>query len=1153
MEKISIQMEVDLNAFHKDLQKAEKEVFLFVKRVEKLWPIAFDVDEKKVNFGITKIISKAKKDAQNANIMLKPVMSLEEYKEKMKSLEIYARDTKKKIDPALKFELQAKIVWFEDKIKEAKKQLKFFENSTEESHVLKLQIKDYKNNLTEAKRHFNNYVNTWEKELSRLQMKFDQVSKNSFFSKIKSWALKLAWVFWILSGTMRWLYEHAQELADIADSYDAAFAGVRKTIDGTIQDYKKLEDGIVSMSRRIPLTVEQLAEIAATGGQMGIAKENILAFTETVAKLSATVDGIDPKEAATNLARLMAQTKQSISEIENLASSLTYLWNNFKANEWEILNFANEMKAAWGQANMSAQDILAISTAFVDAGIQSEAWGSAVTKAIMTINDAVKTGNEKLYRFAELSNQTAEQFKQSWENDSAHAFKNVLQWISESGDEANTIITELWGSDIRLQKAMLSVSRSGGTLEQALIDANIAFGDNIALQEEAEKKFQTTQGQLLLNQNRWKSWWLETGKVLSSVRLWFSNLFLLVIPGIFSSFSIGLAKFNNFVYQFFLSLWKYAFLAANSINKAFDSLRTIFGNVVENVKIFVNNFGAVLKLWLPKMAEVAINTFVKVIEAGLNRLLSWIEKVKWALGKIPWMKGIAEKIPSSISLGRVRFWWGGWSSQSYVSLNNWLDWLRANYDAKAESISSKFQNLSAAGFKLSAEKQKAAMAAYELAQKSDNIINQTKKQIMDDLSPQEYKSTNQWWASGNTGESGRGGKGARWWRESSKEKIDNIKDEIAAIKERAKTEMEAIEKLAISQEEKIKRKKAIIEKTQNEIDKLSKDSYELEKEQVQELEKIQNEMHKQWEKRFKDGQDIAQKYYDSLIKDAEKYRSELEKIEKKQEELHKKMQEETDKSGEKLADRYVTIWEKIQEFQQKLEESRKNGLNDTVANMHSEKFLKSVSKDIVYWDATGEEILAYKKTLEEIKKLQEEQAYIMKSESIGGDWSFLVNDEKLKQARERVERTQSEKIMAEYEQRQKKLQEELDELKTQAEEKNKIYDEIVEHKRVAEENFTGFIKKQNQERISEMEVMRNKAEEIAQQMAELGFTGQWFKADFVRKNSDGSVSRETKVINYNNVTQTFNSQNTLSERDVYRSTLSGIEKANKGVSNLTTK
>ncbi|MFS7009584.1 phage tail tape measure protein, partial [Escherichia coli] len=51
-----------------------------------------------------------------------------------------------------------------------------------------------------------------------------------------------------------------------------------------------LQDELIQLSQSMPTSFTDLADIAATAGQLGVAEEYIVSFTETVAQFSATTD-----------------------------------------------------------------------------------------------------------------------------------------------------------------------------------------------------------------------------------------------------------------------------------------------------------------------------------------------------------------------------------------------------------------------------------------------------------------------------------------------------------------------------------------------------------------------------------------------------------------------------------------------------------------------------------------------------------------------------------------------------------------------------------------------------------------------------------------------------------------------------------------------
>ena len=171
---------------------------------------------------------------QNNEILIEMNMDISDFEDQLKKSEAKARDTWSKIDSALVVKMRLNIDDIDQKIKSAKLKLKTLDEDTLEAKKLRLDILQYKTSLTEAKRQLNNYVNTWETSISRLQAKFDSVNKNinwvnstiwrlqaSFKEKITvmtkwfSWINSILWTIWVSLST----YFSAQKVVELSDSF----------------------------------------------------------------------------------------------------------------------------------------------------------------------------------------------------------------------------------------------------------------------------------------------------------------------------------------------------------------------------------------------------------------------------------------------------------------------------------------------------------------------------------------------------------------------------------------------------------------------------------------------------------------------------------------------------------------------------------------------------------------------------------------------------------------------------------------------------------------------------------------------------------------------------------------------------------------------
>ena len=300
---------------------------------------------------------------------------------------------------------------------------------------------------------------------------------------------------------------------DAAVKWESAFAGVRKTVDATEAQFAELEEQLLDLSEIVPLEQTQLAGIAELGGQLGIARDDIIGFTDTVAKIGVTTN-LTTEEAATSFAQLANIIQLPVDELDNLASAVVDLGNNSATTERDIVAFSQRIAGAGNIAGLSAADIAGISAAFASVGIEAEAGGTAVQKTLMTLNQAVAEGGAELEAFAAATGMTSEQFATLFDSNPAAAFNEFVVSLGNAGDDASGILADLVGEDVRLQRAFLSLANAGGLLEKSIDTANGAFEDNLALNKEAEQRFRTTESRLTKLGNRFNRVLIQIGEQL---------------------------------------------------------------------------------------------------------------------------------------------------------------------------------------------------------------------------------------------------------------------------------------------------------------------------------------------------------------------------------------------------------------------------------------------------------------------------------------------------------------------------------------------------------------------------------------------------------------------------------------------------------------
>jgi len=154
-----------------------------------------------------------------------------------------------------------------------------------------------------------------------------------------------------------------------AIDFESAFAGVRKTVDATEEQFAQLERGIRDMSKEIPVSATAIAGVAEAAGQLGIQTENILSFTRVMIDLGEATN-LSAEEAASALAQFANITQMSQKEFDRLGSTIVALGNNLATTERDIVNMGQRLAGAGAQIGLTEAQIMSFAAALSSVGIK---------------------------------------------------------------------------------------------------------------------------------------------------------------------------------------------------------------------------------------------------------------------------------------------------------------------------------------------------------------------------------------------------------------------------------------------------------------------------------------------------------------------------------------------------------------------------------------------------------------------------------------------------------------------------------------------------------------------------------------------------------------------------------------------------------------
>lgn len=298
-----------------------------------------------------------------------------------------------------------------------------------------------------------------------------------------------------------------RDIVNSAIEWESAFAGVRKTVDGTPEQISALEEELRQLatvpgpSSGLRDAHTELAKIAELGGQLGIPLDGLTEFTNVVAQLGLTTD-LTTEQAATMLAQFSNITQTPIKDYDRLGSTIVDLGNNGASTEGQILEFGLRLAGAGEQAGLAEDEILAFGSAMASLGLNPEAGGTAFTTVINKIIEATARGGEELDTLAEASGTTADAFRTNWESDPAGALVDFLTGLGEmTPAEQLATLDELGLSGIRVSDTLRRMSSNVGLVEDSLNTAKIAWQENTALQDEANKRYDTAAAKIATFEN----------------------------------------------------------------------------------------------------------------------------------------------------------------------------------------------------------------------------------------------------------------------------------------------------------------------------------------------------------------------------------------------------------------------------------------------------------------------------------------------------------------------------------------------------------------------------------------------------------------------------------------------------------------------------
>lgn len=304
-----------------------------------------------------------------------------------------------------------------------------------------------------------------------------------------------------------------------AMQFEKSMASVRKTVDFIDDaDFKKFSDDLLGMTQYLPMSADGLANIAASAGQAGVAKEDILEFTETIAKMGVAFD-VSAEQAGDMAVKLANVYKIPTSKFSEIGDAINSLSSNSPAKAEEIIQGMIGFGGGAQGFGISADE----AAAFTSVGISMGKDASTVSTAFNNFFRSLNTMDNQSKDFHEALNKvglSADAIREGKIKDPAQAMVDIFGQLSNyDTDTRESVLASLFGANDG------SALFSSMSQNMPLLQAQLALVRDInqegkksyvgSMEKEFQTMAQTTFGELQILKNNF----FEVGIIIGSTLL----------------------------------------------------------------------------------------------------------------------------------------------------------------------------------------------------------------------------------------------------------------------------------------------------------------------------------------------------------------------------------------------------------------------------------------------------------------------------------------------------------------------------------------------------------------------------------------------------------------------------------------------------------
>ena len=294
-----------------------------------------------------------------------------------------------------------------------------------------------------------------------------------------------------------------------AIDFESAMADVRKVVDGTPEQIDALGKSLITMSRTLPLSARELAAIAASGGELGVALKDLPDFTTVVAKMATAFD-MSASEAGDAMAGLSKVYDIPITKMGMLGDAINQLSNEGGAKASQIVNTLGRIGGTAKAFGLASEQAAALSDAFIEMKVEPE----IAARAINTLLTKLQLAEKQPKKFQDALHgigMSASGMRKAISKDANGAVLSFLKTLNTLdatarqgvlydmfGEGFSDEIAKVAGQVQVLENAQTTLGRASGSMEKEFAARAATTANNLQLLKNNMSELGITVGSVLL-------------------------------------------------------------------------------------------------------------------------------------------------------------------------------------------------------------------------------------------------------------------------------------------------------------------------------------------------------------------------------------------------------------------------------------------------------------------------------------------------------------------------------------------------------------------------------------------------------------------------------------------------------------------------------